>query len=193
MESPNSRETQESFVSKLAESLHRYGTSSHELEEILQTCSDALGLNAAFFSTPTAIFISFPESPDNRSILKRVSPGEIDLEKLVAVDKIVTRFLQQKQTLESATQELEQLENRPASFPSWVYVLGFGVASGTVVGFLLGGLREILVTSIIGVLVGALEQLARRHPDFGRAYCAIASFAAAFLAVAASRCLPGLS
>ena len=104
-----SRMKEEAFVTRLAESLHRYGTPSHELEEILQTCADSLKLNASFFSTPTAIFISFPESAENRTVLKRVSPGEIDLEKLVAVDKIVSRFLSGQKSIEEATVQLENL------------------------------------------------------------------------------------
>lgn len=200
--SPRSRETmsngdlamaQERFLVRLAESLHRYGTPSHELEEILQSCADALGLNAAFFSTPTAIFISFPESAENRTVLRRVSPGEIDLEKLVGVDRIVSRFLRGELSIESATRELEKLDERKGSFPTWMYVLSFGIASGSVVSFFQGGPREILVTSMIGLLVGALEQVARWNADFARAYCAIASTIAAFLAVMASKFWPGLS
>lgn len=192
-ELPESRLNEETFVSRLAVSLHKYGTPSHELEDILQSCAEQLSLNASFFSTPTAIFISFPDSVDNRTVLERVSPGEIDLEKLVTVDKIVSRFLDGKQDIEQATAELKKLDEAKSSFPQWAYVLSFAIASGTVVSFFQGGLREILATSVIGLIVGGLEQVTRWNPDFGRAYCAIASFLAAFLAVAAAALFPGLS
>lgn len=188
-----SRMNEEAFVTRLAELLHRYGTPSHELEEILQTCADALDLNASFFSTPTAIFISFPESTENRTVLRRVSPGEIDLEKLVAVDRIVSRFLAEDISIREATDKLEMLDSKRSAFPNWLYVVSFAIASGSVVSFFQGGIKEILATSLIGLLVGSLELVARWNPDFGRAYCAIASVTASFLAVAASACVPGLS
>ncbi|MEE2640589.1 MAG: threonine/serine exporter family protein [Planctomycetota bacterium] len=183
----------EMLMTSLAEALHRYGTASHELEEILQACAEKLQLDAAFFSTPTAIFISFPASSRRQTVLQRVSPGEIDLQKLVEVDRIVTRFLNDQDSIQAATLSLKQLSSKPGAFSPLVSVIGFGIASGTVVSFFQGGSREILVTSMIGLLVGGLEQVARWNPDFARAYCAIASFLAAFLAVAASRIFPGLS
>lgn len=192
-QAPISRSQEEAFLATLSVSLHRYGTSSHELEQILQACADALDLNAAFFSTPTAIFISFPDSLENRTILKRVSPGGIDLEKLVAVDRIVSRFLAEEITIDEATVELNQLDDLPASFPAWLYVVSVAAASGAVVSFFSGGIREIAVTAVIGLLVGALEMVARWNPDFGRAYFAIASFLAALLAMAAAVLIPGLS
>jgi len=135
---PDSKSRQaaiEFFIAKLAESLHQYGTPSHELEDILQSCSEKLSVPAAFFSTPTAIFISFPESEKDRTVLRRVTPGEIDLEKLVAVNKVVVSFLDDKIDTVSATEKLGSIATQKSSFSNSVYVLAFAVASGAVVSF----------------------------------------------------------
>ena len=193
---PDSKSRQtaiEFFIAKLAESLHQYGTPSHELEDILQSCSEKLSVPAAFFSTPTAIFISFPESEKDRTVLRRVTPGEIDLEKLVAVNKVVASFLDDKIDTVSATEKLDSIATQKSSFSNSVYVLAFAVASGAVVSFFGGGVNEVFVTGLIGLLVGCLELIARWSPNFGRAYSAVAAISAAFLAVVASKLIPGLS
>lgn len=187
------RSEEEMFICQLAVSLHQYGTASHELEDVLSACAQQLNLQAAFFSTPTAIFISFPQSRENRTVLRRLSPGEIDLEKLSAVHQLVSRFLDLQCSVESARIELEAITEAKHSFSNWLYLVGFGIASGAVVSFFGGGHREILVTACIGLLIGGLELVARSHQDFGRAFSAVAAIMASFTAVAVSRLMPGLN
>ena len=125
--------------------------------------------------------------------LRRVTPGEIDLEKLVAVNKVVASFLDDKIDTVSATEKLDSIATQKSSFSNSVYVLAFAVASGAVVSFFGGGVNEVFVTGLIGLLVGCLELIARWSPNFGRAYSAVAAISAAFLAVVASKLIPGLS
>lgn len=185
--------TEEQFIARLAVSLHQYGTPSHELEEILQTCAQKLNLEAAFFSTPTAIFISFPQSIANRTVLQRVSPGEIDLEKLVEVNKALNQFLDEKLSIEESTAMLDRIAMHKSSFSNLTYTAAFAFGSGAVVSFFGGGVPEMIATALIGLLVGGLEIIARKNQNFARAYSAVAAISASFLAVVASTLYAGLS
>ena len=49
----------EAFVLTLAEALHAHGTSAHRLEAMLTLVARRLGVEARFYSTPTAVIVSF--------------------------------------------------------------------------------------------------------------------------------------
>ncbi|HEY5906922.1 MAG TPA: threonine/serine exporter family protein, partial [Vicinamibacteria bacterium] len=52
-------DTARAFVLALGQALHAHGYAAHRLEESLFQVSRRLGLEGQFFSTPTAIFVSF--------------------------------------------------------------------------------------------------------------------------------------
>src|SRR5687768_5289081 len=93
------------FLTELARTLHRYGTPAYRLETCLMSVSQKLGIQSAFFALPTSILASFkvPAASledasgnpyDNEiSRLIRVQPGEVDLEKLVEVDRVADQVL----------------------------------------------------------------------------------------------------
>ena len=92
----------EAFVALLARELHRYGSPAHRLEEAMRNVASKLGLDGEFFCTPTAIFASFrPAAAARRdepphTVLLRLEPGEVNLEKLSQLDSILLRVLHGK-------------------------------------------------------------------------------------------------
>ena len=81
--------TAESFIMRLAETLHAYGTPAHRLEEVVVLCAQRLGTEAHVFATPTGITFSFGPRDNQRVSVTRVEPGEVNLERLVQLDEIL--------------------------------------------------------------------------------------------------------
>ncbi|HXU45322.1 MAG TPA: threonine/serine exporter family protein, partial [Thermoanaerobaculia bacterium] len=82
------------FIVELARALHRFGTTAHRLENALQGVALRLGLEAQFFSTPTAVFLSAGvPGEEARTVLIRVQPGEMNLERLGLLDRIASEVM----------------------------------------------------------------------------------------------------
>ncbi|MHC4823242.1 MAG: threonine/serine exporter family protein, partial [Planctomycetota bacterium] len=89
LQDPESQQQGIAFVQKLGEALHRFGTPSNRLDEVLILLSRELGLEASFFSTPSAIFYAY-DLPEERGFahLQRVYSHELDLSKLARLDRL---------------------------------------------------------------------------------------------------------
>ena len=83
----------ERFIEKFGRALHRYGLPSHRIEASLRAVTKRLGFAGQFFATPTAIFASLEREEGGRTILIRVDPGEIHLEKVSRLDRLLMRVI----------------------------------------------------------------------------------------------------
>ena len=72
---------------ELGRALHSYGTPAHRLEAELAALARTLGVEAEFFSAPTAIFAQFG-GPGG---VARVEPSEVNLEKQTLLDEVAER------------------------------------------------------------------------------------------------------
>ena len=66
----------------MAAALSRYGETANSLEAGLQACARALGVEVAFFSVPTAVFVVHGHGGAMHTVLLRTRQGAIDLEAL---------------------------------------------------------------------------------------------------------------
>ena len=76
------------FILRLGRALHIYGLSSDALEQALLAMSERLGLEANFFTTPTAIFAAFGPAERQHTHLIRVYPSDVNLGKLARLDAV---------------------------------------------------------------------------------------------------------
>jgi uncharacterized membrane protein YjjB (DUF3815 family) len=70
----------------------------------------------------------------------------------------------------------------PPRYGRAMTVVAFGLASGAACRFLNGGLREIVVATFIGLVIGLLALVAAHAPRFGRIFEPVASFVASLVA-----------
>ncbi|MEZ6196421.1 MAG: threonine/serine exporter family protein [Planctomycetota bacterium] len=156
------------FVLALAESLHRYGTPADRLEENLALCSARLGLSAQFFASPTSILASFETRRGVVSRMLRVAESELNLEKLVRVDRVISRLVRGEIGPDEARIGLEEVERAPDRFGPAMRVAGFAAAATLVARLFGGGAAELLLTlltaSVIGVTVHLLAASDRMRP-----------------------------
>jgi len=179
----------EAFVARLAQELHRYGSPSYRLEEAMYLVARKLGLRGEFFCTPTAIFTSFQPARNNESphtVLLRLEPGEVNLEKLSLLDSILLRLLHGRLDVVKADREIAQAAAQDVRYGGLLTVLAFAGSSAATARFFGGGLLESAAAAIIGLGIGLLAQFVESRPATGRIFEALAAAIAAFTAAAAA-------
>lgn len=171
--------------------LHRYGAPAHRLEATLVHLARRLGLEGQFFSTPTELLASIGPDGGARTHLMRVEPGDVELERLEAIDGIV-RDVEAGLSAREARERAQELASSPARYGLLATLPSFALVSGAA-ALLFGGTPwEAGASAGIGLLVGLLTSLLTRTVQAGRVVELVATFVAAFAAFAAAAAWPGL-
>jgi uncharacterized membrane protein YjjP (DUF1212 family) len=170
------------FILRLGRSLHSYGYAAHRLEQVMDRAAEQLGIQGQFFSTPTSIFASFGPQQDQRTFLIRVDPGGVDLGRLALLDEVTIKVLHGRMSPAAGSEEIDRILVAPEPYGRVMTTLAFGLVSAAASRFLGGGTREIIVSGIIGLLIGFLALAAGRLSQLGRVFEPSAAFAASLLA-----------
>jgi uncharacterized membrane protein YjjP (DUF1212 family) len=181
------------FTLRLGQALHRYGTPAYRLEEQMRLVSQQLGLEARFFSTPTAIFASFGPPEALRTSLIRVEPGEMDLGRLARLDTLVEEVIRGRLSAEEGARRVEAVLAEPPRHGSALLLLCWAMAAGGGARLLGGGPREMGVAALISLLVGALDLWTRRQPSTVWVLEPVAAILSSALAVVAASLVGPLS
>jgi uncharacterized membrane protein YjjP (DUF1212 family) len=184
-------------VMRLGRALHTAGNAAHRIEEGMEAAARRLGLTGQFFSTPTALFASFADGGGGprRTILERVQPGEVNLERLADLDRVLGDLASGELTPAAAAARLDSVE-RAAGPQRWGAVLttvSFALISGSAAQFLGGGGREVAAAAALGLLVGGLASLAGRTAAVGRLFEPLAALLASFASTLTAVAWPPLS
>ncbi|MDX2029584.1 MAG: threonine/serine exporter family protein [Blastocatellia bacterium] len=170
------------FVLLLGRALHTYGFPANRLEEAMGKASEKLGLEGQFFSTPTSIFSSFGKQDEQRTFLIRVTPGEVNLGRLTALDKITARVLRGAISPAEGSAKIEWTLHAPPTYGRGLTTAAFGLASACGSRFLGGGWKEIGLSALIGLSIGLLLLLTERRPHLARVFEPVAAFVASVMA-----------
>lgn len=181
------------FLISLGRALHENGIPAHRLEETLGLAAAHLGLRAEFFSTPTSLISAFGEPGSQQTSLSRVTPGELRLDRIVALDDAVEALWRGEIDVEQARERLRDVEALPPPYGPALTVVAMGAASAAAARVFGAGLPEIGISAILGVVVGALGIAARRSVTVGRVHEFAAAMSATLLAAAAGALWPGLA
>lgn len=174
------------FVLRIGRALHAYGYPADRLEEVMEKTSDRLGLLGQFFSTPTSIFAAFGPQDNQQTFLLRVTPGEVNLGKLAELDRVTINVLRGVRDAAQGSGQVERILAEPLPYGRWLRVTAFGIASACSSRFLGGGMIEVFVSALIGLLIGLLSMAIERYQSLGRVFEPVAAFAASALASALS-------
>jgi uncharacterized membrane protein YjjP (DUF1212 family) len=182
------------LVMKLGRALHMAGSSAQFIEAGMEAAARRLGIGGQFFSTPTALFASFrDELGEPRTILERVEPGAVNLERLSDLDELLGDLVAGKVGAREATDRLRALDHTRARYGPLLTTISFALASGAGAQFLGGGVREIVAATLLGLLTGVLASIAAKTPAVGRLFEPIAALLASLSATLAATALPPLS
>jgi uncharacterized membrane protein YjjP (DUF1212 family) len=190
---PKTTDPRIAFAVKLGQALHRFGTSTHRLEEMMNLVLQKLGLDGQFFVTPTGIFASFGSPEEHRTSLIRVESTEVDLGKLALLDKLVNRVIKGEISVNEGSAEIATILDSPPRYGSFLTTLCFALASGSSARFLGGGWREILVTTTSGLLLGYLALLMGRFKHTNKVFEPIGAMLSAIVATIVAQYLSPFS
>jgi uncharacterized membrane protein YjjP (DUF1212 family) len=173
----------EAFILALAQALHTYGVSAHRLEGMLTLVALRLGLEARFYSTPTAVMVSFGEVTAARTCLVRVDPGAMDLEKMCLLHEITVRVIHGEVGVAEGRARTAEIVRTPARYGVKITLLAFALSSGAAAVFFGGGPLEVGVSLLVGLGVGVV---CRASDRWSSGFSIAEPLAAAFAAVAAA-------
>ncbi len=183
----------EAFVLTLAGALHEHGASAHRLEGMLTLVARRLGLDARFFSTPTAVMVAFGPPEAQRTALLRVQPGGIALEKLSLLQATVVDVHRGALDMQGGLDRVRAIVAAPPRYGRCVTVAAFGLSAIAMAVFLGGSAREIAAAAAVGIAVGATTRLAARVSTGASVVEPLGGFVAALGASLIARAVGGLS
>ncbi|MBL8725223.1 MAG: threonine/serine exporter family protein [Planctomycetes bacterium] len=181
--------TAQQFVLELGRAMHALGSPAYRVEDTMDACARALGLQGSFFATPTAIFAGLGRPGEEpRTHLLRVAPGEHDLGRLAALyairDDVTTAMTTPTRGL-LRVREVMGHRTRPSHGRE---LLAHVLAGGGAAVLFGGGGHEVLVAGSAGFLVGCLGLVSQWRPTFSDVQaplaCALVAFVVHLLAAA---------
>lgn len=167
---------------RLARALHAYGTAAHVLEAALHRVARRLGLEAQFFATPTSVFAAFGAGAEQRLVLERLEPGEVDLGKLCDLDRLIDELVAGGIGAEEASTRLAAIVERPRRYGPALTTVAYAAASASAARFFGGGWNEMAAAGAVGLVLGLLAALLGRSETGRRLFEPVGATAAAALA-----------
>jgi len=176
------------FMVELAEHLHAYGTTAPRLEASLEMAAQKLELECEPWTNPTGMVLSFsdpmrPPGDSDTTRVIRVPPGDNDLGRLCDVDRIVEDVIAGRIGLAEGHAALRALDRPLTRRQNLMQVLGFGLVAAGIGGLLRLPWLDIATTSMIGLVIGLLQVLARTRPRLREAGDAVSAMVAASIAI----------
>ncbi len=157
----------------------------------MDACSRALGLEGAFFSTPTAIFAALgPKGSEPKTSLLRVVPGEQDLGRLAELYAIRDTVVRGQRTPEQGLLAVRAVMNVPPRLRAWRDLLAHSLAGSGAAVLFGGSHREAACAGVAGLLVAATGLVAVRWPRFADVQAPLACALVAFVVHLTARWLP---
>ena len=174
--------TAQPFVLELGRAMHALGSPSYRVEDTMDACSRALGLEGSFFSTPTAIFAALGEKgSEPKTSLLRVVPGAHDLGRLAELYAIRDAVVRRQESPEQGLERVREVLRRPLRHRRWADPLAHawaGAGAGVLLG---GGFVEAFVAAGAGLLVGLMALASSLRAGLGDVQAPLACAVTAFL------------
>jgi uncharacterized membrane protein YjjP (DUF1212 family) len=171
------------FIVALGRALHEHGASTARVEDAMTQLAKRFGIEGQFFVQPTSLFAAFGAAGIETRLV-RLHAAEIDLSKLVRLDRVLSAVARGEIAVGVAKRRLDAIVQRPARrHRGAIVVLGHMLAGAAVARFLGGAWREVITAMLIGLIIGALARFARKRVALGRVLIPLSAFVASFLAV----------
>ena len=185
------REDPIGFILRLTKALHTYGVPAYELEQIVNAISDAMGFGVQCLSTPTAITMTLlPPNELPQTYVIRVSPGEVNMDKLVCTTSIAENVIARTITTKEGADQLKEIARRPPLYPKWLIMFAFAFVSAGIARIFTGGIEEIISAASIGLVIGFMSTQLRHIRFFKYLFPAISALVATMVAFLMNYFLP---
>jgi uncharacterized membrane protein YjjP (DUF1212 family) len=175
--------TAHQFVLEIGRAMHALGSPSYRIEDTMDACSRALGLEGSFFSTPTAIFAAIgPVGTEPKTMLLRVAPGDHDLGRLAELYAVRDLVVQRPHAARTGSRARARgaahagERQRP-----WADPLAHALAGAGAAVLFRGSAMEVAFAGLAGLLVGGIARLGHLRPGLGDVQAPLACALVAFL------------
>lgn len=166
------------FVLRLARALHSYGAPAHRLGQAVEQVAQRMGLHAVVFSLPTAIFASFDRDGHGTHLL-RVKPSPVNLERLLALDRLADEAADEECTPAEALDRLDSIVARRPMYVAPLVILATAFYAAGAARFFGGGLLDCCTSFLVGMLIAGIARV--DNPVVPLVAAAAASFIATAL------------
>ncbi len=159
------------FILLTAKSLHENGLPTHRVEDFIQKFCHSLAIEAEFFTTPGSIFASIEvEGIKHPHLVKVSQEGDLNLEKIDAIQEICKKISKQEITILVGIEELNAINTSKNRYSNWLMVLFFGLSTGSAACIFGGNVPEVLCSLLIGLGIGGFNSLLPFIPRFGKVF-----------------------
>ena len=170
------------FIMKLGSAFHRYGTNAPRLELALTNIANSLGITGNFFSTPTYLAVSIDTEDGQVTRHIRVSPGEVNLAKLSAVDHIADEVCDGKLSIDKGIKFLDKVKLSSDRYNKTITTIAFGLTSLALAIIFGGSFIDASFAFTVGSVLGLVGMLTSKSEDFSNIFEFVAAFVCTVLA-----------
>lgn len=168
--------------------MHVLGSPAYRVEDSMEACAQALGLQGSFFSTPTAIFASLAGPGEEPKVhLLRVRPGDHDLARMAQLYSIRDGVVTGRVAPVDGLAQVREVLAGGCWVRPWLDVGAHALAGGAAAVLFGGDVRDVVVASGAGAMVGGVGVLAHGRSGLGDVQaalaCALTGFVVHWLAV----------
>ncbi len=160
----------------LGGALQRWGIPAHRLEARMSEVAERVGIEAQFFSTPTSLTAGFGPLPAQSVRLVRIHPGNVNLSKILDLDRIADEVAHGQLTPEDGLRQVRAVDERPPLHSSPVVVVSFVLVAAGACRLAGGGLTEVLSALGAGSVAGLLAVVLPRSTGAVRLFEVLAAF-----------------
>lgn len=162
----------------LGRAYHQAGVPADTLEEILHAVAVSLGVELQVNALPTSLTVAVGPGTSQRLVILRLEPGSLNLRKLALLNTVFRRLLAHAIDVDATRTEIASIDATVRPRQPLVTVVAYALLSMGAAVILGGGIREIQVSTLIGLAIGGIGALADRNPAINRVFEVLASFVA---------------
>jgi len=182
-----------SLCLELGQAFQAFGIPAHRFEDALARIATRLGLEGQFFALPTAFFASLSQGGQHWTFIQRSPSGDVNLAKLSDLQETTDALIDGRLSAGEARVRVQEILAAPARWGALLTILCFGLGSAPAAMFFGGGWREMLLTALLGMLVGLTAILLGRKAGSSRLVYPVAGTLVGFLALALAYRFPHVS
>jgi uncharacterized membrane protein YjjP (DUF1212 family) len=172
------------FLVKTGVLLHRYGTPSHRLENVMLKLGKHLCIETTCLYTPTALLLAFADDEGEKTYLRRVDSGQVDVDKLICFDETLEQLEAGDISVKAASQRFDEIANNPSPYTDWLTIAACAISCGSVAVFFRGTVAEIIAALFVGLLIAVFEWVNVKVKWEAGLLEPVAGFLAAFMSLA---------
>jgi uncharacterized membrane protein YjjP (DUF1212 family) len=162
----------------LGKAYHQSGIPADTLEDVLRAVACVLEIELQVNALPTSLTFAVGSGTDQRVVILRLEPGRLNLRKLALLNGVYRRLLERNVDVDTTLSEVAAIDAKVAPRPALVTIGAYALLSMGAAVLLGGGVREIQVSTLSGLAIGAIGAFAEHVEAVNRLFEVLAAFVA---------------